>query len=1687
MSLYFDYKLQNLDSSSINTLIEWHTQHLLLAVASFSREKGGFVTLFDELGEVVQGVNFPRHPVAQATALSWHPVKKLLVTGWENGQIEAWGGEKDFVSVQSPHRDAITILQWSEQGGRLVSADGAGSLVGSKVDARGQILTLFHHELKDPLVHITFRKNQPGIDISGLAKAAVAGDERALDLFSAWRPRTAGQRIMMQAGSDNLCFYVSSITGVLFYFNEEGTCTEVLNTDGSMLKKLLFHERKDCLIVMTEGLNIGQFNVDSKGNLSEVMKVKLSGRSQETSMVWAGPGLVAVTTGDMLVRCLDLDTGENYLLETTSPSGAAAAPAEAFTSLAYCSQKRVLCGGTNLGNIVMWKYSPPLPELDLGPGSSTSIGDPSKGWVQQTPCSVPGAIKFLSWAHSEPLLAVNTIIRVYVLKEQTLSAHYSHGVSAVQVSPSNLLVEVLSEDSCPSLGLKTDLQVSGVSVCTDHVVVWSSKTLVVYQLTIDTSGEEAKLTANVAGRKNTNKNFPGYCQADTSFHRPRGTANIYAALRTLSCSGHILRHHKNLGFGQKVGSFNVVVWSSKTLVVYQLTIDTSGEEAKLTANVAGSFACEAEAVYVYEQSVVVLQEERIQIRTFQGTVKQTLPFTDLEGQPIFMQLCGHFLVVATSCGIIKIWDLARREAKLHFRPKNLEEAVSDFGEVISASCNNNGTKVSISIAKSNFLPDTKLFLWDIESDSLQYFNFLTGRVDDGENEEYQNSLSPELTMTSTSMPGDSRPLYLSSALAQAVPTTLSTVWTAPQSMFSKPSVTSFPLYSAPMRTPLFIGSLGGHYHSRFLASMRSSFFYHWTRPGSNEGYLARWFLELLLVPPRLMLPEQSRRPFSYPYPHVSEHNVSIIMTSTSYPQSRSEGLTFDCLGRFVLSHQWDAEEPKLVVCEAKLLPKKTSNVDTPHYSRRMSSSTVTMPANTIIKKTQGQEGEVVLVTFFTCPEVGLIVQDVQSLPENHHKLLGVCTPHYLLLSKPSSQLPKVGLVKRMAMRDFEGLESCDKATREAVLNFSYNMTTGNMDEAFRAIKTIRSEVVWESLAKMCVKTKRLDVASVCLGHMKHARGAMALRQAAHEPELEARVAMLAVHLGLMDEAERLYELCGRYDQLNALYQAAGEWDKAMRVAEEHDRIHLRATCHNYASYLEGKGDTAGAARMYERADTHRSQLTKWWGQYMESTGRMDEAIECYEKAGDYFSLVRILCFQEDLTRAAQVASTTGDKAACYHLARRYESQGRIQEAVHFFTIAQAYGNAVRICKEHGLEEGLWNLALLAGPREQLEAAQYFEQSDHPLPEKSVLLYHRAGMLHKALDLAFRTQQYSALQLIALDLNSTSDPVLIAKCAKFFVDNKQFDKAVDLLAVGKQYEEALALCVEHDIPVTEDLAEKLTMVKGEGDEGLRVKAMKALLKSGDTEKIVFFANVSRQKEIYVMAANYLQSLDWKNNPDVLRNIVTFYSKGKAPELLANFYVACAQVEVDEYQNYEKALGALGEANRCLAKVTNPRDPMKHQKAEETLNSRMALVKKFIDIRRLYDRGDHESSLTQSRQLLQSSDADLESAVRRGDVYALMVEHHVSAGELKAAQHLVEEFRKLSPGANVTYYIPPSTIDKIARGLGLPVSSLVPPLRDTGLDVRLKLSGAGDAEEVAEEEEEIVEDTRERIKNGRAYAV
>ena len=50
------------------------------------------------------------------------------------------------------------------------------------------------------------------------------------------------------------------------------------------------------------------------------------------------------------------------------------------------------------------------------------------------------------------------------------------------------------------------------------------------------------------------------------------------------------------------------------------------------------------------------------------------------------------------------------------------------------------------------------------------------------------------------------------------------------------------------------------------------------------------------------------------------------------------------------------------------------------------------------------------------------------------------------------------------------------------------------------------------------------------------------------------------------------------------------------------------------------------------------------------------------------------------------------------LKRHHENAGEVKKAIHFFTRAGAYNNVIRICKEHGLEDQLLNVALLSNPR-----------------------------------------------------------------------------------------------------------------------------------------------------------------------------------------------------------------------------------------------------------------------------------------------------------------------------------------------------------------------------------------------------
>lgn len=47
-------------------------------------------------------------------------------------------------------------------------------------------------------------------------------------------------------------------------------------------------------------------------------------------------------------------------------------------------------------------------------------------------------------------------------------------------------------------------------------------------------------------------------------------------------------------------------------------------------------------------------------------------------------------------------------------------------------------------------------------------------------------------------------------------------------------------------------------------------------------------------------------------------------------------------------------------------------------------------------------------------------------------------------------------------------------------------------------------------------------------------------------------------------------------------------------------------------------------------------IYKWWAQYLESQSDMDSALHFYNLAEDYFSLVRVYCYMEDIQKVTEL-------------------------------------------------------------------------------------------------------------------------------------------------------------------------------------------------------------------------------------------------------------------------------------------------------------------------------------------------------------------------------------------------------------------------------------------------------------------
>lgn len=297
---------------------------------------------------------------------------------------------------------------------------------------------------------------------------------------------------------------------------------------------------------------------------------------------------------------------------------------------------------------------------------------------------------------------------------------------------------------------------------------------------------------------------------------------------------------------------------------------------------------------------------------------------------------------------------------------------------------------------------------------------------------------------------------------------------------------------------------------------------------------------------------------------------------------------------------------------------------------------------------------------------------------NDFMLCTLHTPYVIILSQQN--------IRKILMNEFTDCGEFDTATLKQVSDFLYYMTTGYLEKAVvvgTSISATRNTVIWDSLAKVCVTLKRPDVGAVCLGKMGNIKGALMMRKVMQDDEMDdtCKVGILAVNLGMIDDAENLFREAQRPDLVTRLIAAKeGGLNEITNGSDEGENILLvKSAQHKLAKVLWSNGESAASLKLFESAGTlvphvprmliaqgqasmlaeyvanaNDSNLITWWGHYLESIGDLDGALEAYARANDFGEQTRLLCHMDRIDEAEKLCQK--NRATMYQMARYLEMQ-----------------------------------------------------------------------------------------------------------------------------------------------------------------------------------------------------------------------------------------------------------------------------------------------------------------------------------------------------------------------------------------------------------------------------------------------
>ena len=128
-------------------------------------------------------------------------------------------------------------------------------------------------------------------------------------------------------------------------------------------------------------------------------------------------------------------------------------------------------------------------------------------------------------------------------------------------------------------------------------------------------------------------------------------------------------------------------------------------------------------------------------------------------------------------------------------------------------------------------------------------------------------------------------------------------------------------------------------------------------------------------------------------------------------------------GKYVVNHSWDHGESNFLACYTQCVNAEMDYNSTPSHQF-------------------GPQQKPSLVSLFVHEDHGVVVHDSQNTSDKLIKLIAVEIPFLVTLVTALEDKGPGAKVERNVMSDFVGLEESDKATKDAVIRFSFYLSIG---------------------------------------------------------------------------------------------------------------------------------------------------------------------------------------------------------------------------------------------------------------------------------------------------------------------------------------------------------------------------------------------------------------------------------------------------------------------------------------------------------------------------------------------------------------------------------------------------------------------------------------------------------------------